>query len=204
MYLYLKSKTAYVALLGPYVAQLRPHVPTLEAQSCPRAAQRRFPNDFGALGTWKNLKKCHTVDEFRGFRNFAKAHQKEVQKAPKSDPREAQIDPRSGQERPRRPQERPGRPPERPKSRQERPKRTQEPPKLGFRAALTAHLSPKSPPEASRSHFGPSPGRFPTLRRPIFTHLSTFRAAFAKLSFAQSLCKHTVSIARRPCVTSAC
>ena len=68
------------------------------------------------------------------------------------------MDPRSGQERPRRPQERPGRPPERPKSRQERPKRTQEPPKLGFRAALTAHLSPKSPPEASRRPFWTLPG----------------------------------------------
>ena len=68
------------------------------------------------------------------------------------------MDPRSGQERPRRPQERPGRPPERPKSRQERPKRTQEPPKLGFRAALTAHLSPKSFPEASRRQFWALPG----------------------------------------------
>ena len=168
------------------------------------SAQRRFSIDCGALGTWKNFKKCHTVDEFLGFRNFARAHQKALQKAAKSDPREAKMDPRSGQERPRRPQEHPGRPPERPKSRQERPKRTQEPPKLGFRAALTAHLSPNSFPEASRRPFWTPPGRFSTLRRPIFTHLSTFRAAFAKLSFAQSLCKHTVSIARRPCVTSAC
>ena len=68
------------------------------------------------------------------------------------------MDPRSGQERPRRPQERPGRPPERPKSRQERPKRTQEPPNLGFRAALTAHLAPKSLPEASRRPFWTLPG----------------------------------------------
>ena len=86
------------------------------------AAQRRFSSDSGALGTWKDLKKCHTVDEFLGFRNFTRAHQKRFQRAPKSDPREAKMDPRSGQERPRRPQERPGRPPERPKSRQERPK----------------------------------------------------------------------------------
>ena len=111
------------------------------------SAQRRFSIDVGALGTWKTLKKCHTVDEFLGFRNFARAHQKEVQKAPKSDPREAKMDPRSGQE-----------PPERPKSRQERPKRTQEPPKLGFRAALTAHLAPKSLPEASRRPFWIPPG----------------------------------------------
>ena len=105
------------------------------------------------------------------------------------------MDPRSGQERPRKPQE-----PREAKSRQ----RTQEPPKLGFRAALTAHLSPKSFPEASRRPFWTPPG---AIVHPPETNIytpSTFRAAFAKLSFAQSLCKHTVSIARRPCVTSAC
>ena len=109
------------------------------------AAQRRFSSDSGALGTWKDLKKCHTVDEFLGFRNFTRAHQKRFQRAPKSDPREAKMGPRSG---PGAPPVAPGAP--RPKTRQERPKRTQEPPKLGFRAALTAHLSPKSFPEASR------------------------------------------------------
>ena len=71
------------------------------------AAQTRFSIDFGVLGTWEILKKCHTVNEFLGFLNFTRAHQKGVQKAPKSDPREAKMDPRSGQEAPGAPREAP-------------------------------------------------------------------------------------------------
>ena len=84
----------------------------------PSWALRRFPSDVGALGTWKNFKKCHTVDEFLGFRNFTRAHQKGVQKAPKREPREAKIDPRSA---PGAPQEAPGAPREAPRAAQESP-----------------------------------------------------------------------------------
>ncbi len=65
--------------------------PSWAAQSCPRGSRSRFSIDFG-VGKHQQV---HTVDEFRGFRNFARAHQTEVQKAPKSDPREAKMDPRS-------------------------------------------------------------------------------------------------------------
>ena len=122
------------------------------------AAQTRFSSDFGALGTWKNLKKCHTVDEFRGFRNFVKAHQKRSKKLQKVTPGSPKLTPGAARSAPGGPRSPPGRPPERPKSRQERPKRTQDPPKLGFRAALTAHLSPNRFPEASRRPFWTLPG----------------------------------------------
>ena len=157
-YLYMGFWTVQVARLGPYVAQLRRHVPPLE----PHAPQLGHPQTmfdwFWSPRDLEKLKNCHTVDEFLGFLNFARGHQERFQRLQKGDPREANMDFRSGQGRPRRPQERPGKPPERPKSRQERPKRTQEPPKLGFRAALTAHLSPKSFPEASRRPFWTLPG----------------------------------------------
>ena len=174
-YLYLGSKTAYAALLGHCVAQLRPHVPPLEPH-VPQLGRPELPKGlpesmFDRFWNGKTSKSAIPSSNFEVFtisQGLTKQRSKRLQKVTPSGPGGC----------PRGPQERPGRPPERPKSRQERP-----------------------PPGC---HVGPSLGRYSTLRGAIFTHFSTFRTAFANLSFALSLCKHTVSIARRPCVTSAC
>ena len=127
----------------------------------PRAAQEAPGDNLQSISEPSVPGKLQKVPYCRRISRFSQLRKGSPKRGPKGsfcDSREAKMDPRSGQERPRRPQERPGRPPERPKSRQERPKRTQEPPKLGFRAALTAHLSPKSFPEASRRPFWTLPG----------------------------------------------
>ena len=108
------------------------------------------------------------------------------------------------QERPRRPQESPGlraahEPPGAP---QAYPRASQ----IRLPSGLDHQMGPTWRPRAlrkpPRGHLGPSLGRFATPRGAIFTYFSTFRTAFAKLSFTQSLCKHTVSIARRLCLIS--
>ena len=126
-----------------------------------RAFGDPFSSDFGALGTWKNFKKCYTVDEFRSFRHFAWAHRKEVQKAPKSDPREAKMDPRSvpGGSRsasgvPRAAQEPPG----------AHPRAAQIPLSSGLDSQMGPTWRPRALRRPPRGHFGLSLGRFYTPR----------------------------------------
>ena len=84
------------------------------------------------------------------------------------------------------------------------PKRPQEPPKFSFRAVLAAKWGSTGAQEPSgglqEAILDPSRGRFSTLQGTGFALFSTVRQAFPKLSFGQSLRKHTVRIAQRPCV----
>ena len=129
-----------------------------------------------------------------------------VKVAPKLRPREANMGARSA---PGAPQEAPGAPREAPRAAQEPPGAPQAHPRaaqIRFPSGLDSQMGPTWRPRAlrrpPRGHFGPSLRRFSTPPGTIFTHFSTFRTAFAKLSFTQSLCKHTVSIARRLCLIS--
>ena len=72
----------------------RPQEASRGAQTRLGAISKRFHSDLGAPRTSKNLKKCCTVSEFRGFRDFAREPSTEAQKAPKGAPREAQMSPR--------------------------------------------------------------------------------------------------------------
>ena len=82
---------------GPREAQdspTRPQEASRGAQTRLGAISKRFHSDLGAPRTSKNLKKCCTVSEFRGSRDFAREPSTEAQKAPKGAPREAQMSPR--------------------------------------------------------------------------------------------------------------
>ena len=72
------------------------------AQTRQGRISKRFGSEPGSPGTSKNLTKCCTVDDFRGFRHLARKPSTEVQNAPKGAPREAQMSPRRAQDRPRR------------------------------------------------------------------------------------------------------
>ena len=72
----------------------RPPEAPRDAQTSLGATSRRFWSDSGGPGTSKNSKKCCTVVDFRGFRDFAREPSTEAQKAPKGAPREAQMSPR--------------------------------------------------------------------------------------------------------------
>ena len=61
----------------------------------------QFWTDFGTLGTMKNSKKCCTVGEFAGFRDFARGAHKKAQHALKRAPREAKLRSRSAPGGPR-------------------------------------------------------------------------------------------------------
>ena len=64
------------------------------AQTRQGRISKRFWSESGPPGTSKNLTKCCTVDDFRGFRYLAREPSTEGQNAPKGAPREAQMSPR--------------------------------------------------------------------------------------------------------------
>ena len=82
---------------GPREAQDSPTRPPevfRGAQTRQGTVSQRLLGDSGAPGTSKNLTKCCTVDDFRGFRYLAREPSTEGQNAPKGAPREAQMSPR--------------------------------------------------------------------------------------------------------------
>ena len=79
----------------------RPQEASRGAQTRLGAISKRFHSDLGAPRTSKTIKKCYTVSEFRGFRDFAREPSTEAQNAPKGPPREAQMSPRCAPGRPR-------------------------------------------------------------------------------------------------------
>ena len=97
----------------------RPQDRPREAQDSPKRPQeasrsalsKRFWTNSGGPGASKNLKKCCTVVDFQGFRDFAREPSTEAPKAPKGAPREAQMSPRRA----------PGGPRSGPKKRRPRP-----------------------------------------------------------------------------------
>ena len=145
---------------------------------------------------------------FKAFVIFEEILQKDPPTASKRDSREARMSPRNGpggprtgptgsRIAPRRPQELPGAAQDRPKSR---------PSQASERSGRPngANLARKSSPEASMTRCWPSGGAIFHPPGSNFRVFPTFRGASSKLSSGQRLCKHTASIARRPCVTSAC
>ena len=119
------------------------------AQTRQGGISKRFWSESGPPGTSKNLTKCCTVDDFRGFRHLARKASTEAQNAPKGAPREAQMSPRRA----------PGGPRSGPRAQEgskrclERAKRrpTQERPRRGPKEPQAAQTPPGSP---SGAHFG--------------------------------------------------
>ena len=112
-------------------------------------------------------------------------------------PRAAQEAPRDAQEAPRAGHERPKKHQDGPKSRQERPKSIPRAAQLRLPGGLGGSMGPKSLPKGSRKKFWTPPrGAFPPPGSD-FAHFCPHREAFSKLSFGQSLCKHTASVAQR-------
>ena len=99
------------------------------AQTRRGAISKRFWSDFGGPETSKNLKKCCTVSEFRGFRDCAREPSTEGQKAPKEDPGEAQMSPRRAPGGPRSGPRAPKMAPRAARSTQDRPRRAPKGPK---------------------------------------------------------------------------
>ena len=85
----------------------RPTEGPTEAQDSPKRPQEA---STGAPRTSKNFKKCCTVSDFHGFRDFARGPPTEAQKAPKGASREEEP-PRRLQEAPKTTQDRPRRAP---------------------------------------------------------------------------------------------
>ena len=102
----------------------RPQEASRGSQTGLGAISKRLSNDFVGPGTSKNLKKCCTVNEFRGSRDFAREPSTEAQEAPKEAPREAQMSPRRAPGGPRS-----GPSPDGSKSLPERAKRRPRPPR---------------------------------------------------------------------------
>ena len=138
------TQTAQDRPREPQDSPTRPPEVFRGAQTRQGTISKRVLSDSGAPGTSKNLKKCCTVVDFQGFRDFAREPSTEAQKARKGAPREAQMSPRRAQERTRRLQEAPG-------ARQEAPKTTQERPRRGPKGPQAAQTPPGSP---SGAHFG--------------------------------------------------
>ena len=139
---------------GPREAQdspTRPPEAPRGAQTRLGAISKRFHSDLGAPRTSKNLKKCCTVSEFRGFRDFAREPSTEAQKAPNGAPREAQMSPRRA---PGGPRSGPRAPKTAPRAARSAPRGAQDhpgPPQESTQGAQAAQTPPGSP---SGAHFG--------------------------------------------------
>ena len=142
----------------------RPREPSRGAQTRLGAISKRFHSDLGAPRTSKNLKKCCTVSEIRGFRDFAREPSTEAQKHPKGAPRGAQMSPRRA----------PG------------------DPRSGPRAPKTAPRAARSAPIGAQDHPGPpqertqgAPSRPDASREPFgrsfWPHLGAPGASFSSL-----------------------
>ena len=118
----------------------------------PRRAWERFRSDFGAiLGVSKNLNKCYTVSEFRGFRDFAREPSTEAQKAPKGAPRETQMSPRRA---PGGPRSGPRAPKTAPRGARSAPRDAQDPPGAPQERTKGAPSRPDAWGSPSGAHFG--------------------------------------------------
>ena len=134
------------------------------AQTRQGPISKRFWADFGAPGTSKNLKKCCTVDDFQGFRDFAREPSTEAQKAPKGAPREAQMSPRRA---PGGPRSGPRAPKTAPRGARSAPRGAQDHPGAPQERTQGA----PSRPDASREPFG----------SPFWPHLGAPGASFSSL-----------------------
>jgi len=113
------------------------------AQTRQGAISKRFWRESGPPGTSKNLTKCCTVDDFRGFRNLARKASTEAQNAPKGAPREAHMSPRRAPGGPR-----------------SAPRAPQTAPRGAWSAPRGAHDHPGAPEErAKRSPSRPNASR---------------------------------------------
>ncbi len=132
---------------GPERLKTAPRGPKKPPEA-PRHAWERFRSEFRAIlgppGTSKNRKKCYNVDDFHGFRDFAREPSTEAQKAPTAAPRDAQLSPRRAPGGPRRA---PGG--QEPLSRPERAKRRPRPP----RTAPGEHPKGPKPPRRLQGAF---------------------------------------------------
>ena len=129
----------------------RPQEASRGAQTRLGAISKRFHSDLGAPRTSKNLKKCCTVSEFRGSRDFAREPSTEAQRAPKGAPREAQMSPRRA---PGGPRSGPRAPKTAPRAARSAPRGAQDhpgPPQESTQGAQAAQTPPGSP---SGAHFG--------------------------------------------------
>ena len=91
-----------------------------------------------------------------------------------------------------------------PRAPQERPRAAQIQLLSGLGGYMGPTWRPRALPKAPGGHLGPPTERFSAHRGALCAHFPNLRKACSKLSCGQSLCKHTASIARRPCVTSTC
>ena len=139
----------------------RPTQGPTEAQDSPTRPQEA---STGAPRTSKNLKKCCTVSEFRGSRDFARERSTEAQKAPKGAPREAQMSPRRA---PGGPRSGPRAPKTAPRGARSAPRGAQDHPGAPQERTQGA----PSRPDASREPFG----------SPFWPHLGAPGASFSSL-----------------------
>ena len=116
---------------------------------------KRFWSESGPPGTSKNLTKCCTVDDFRGFRHLARKAATDVQIAPKGAPREAQMSPRRA---PGGPRSGPRAPKTAPRASRSAPRGAQDHPGPPQESTQGAPSRPDASREASGSPFWPHLG----------------------------------------------
>ena len=129
----------------------RPQEASRSAQTPLGAISKRFWTNFGGPGTSKNHKKCCTVVDFRGLRDFAREPSTEAQEAQKGAPREAQMSPRRA---PGGPRSDPRAPKTAPRGARSAPRGAQDHPGAPQESTQGAQAAQTPPGSPSGAHFG--------------------------------------------------